>query len=251
MIKYTIDNFEVKNIWFADDNFFVSLKRTRIIAREIIKEKYDLTYDILGAYISLLNKADHKHIRLLEKSGCRKLYFGIESGSPKILNKINKNISILDVIKFNQKIGRYNLTPNYNFMVGFPFEGRRDIKKTMMLILRLLRDNKKAQISTIKVYTPYPKTELFEEIVRNGYRVPSKLKEWDNWYWSDINANYISKKIKKDIKFLTFLSLFFDDNSIDLINSKKLKILKLIILGYKPIIWPLVKWRYRSNSLEK
>ena len=114
MIKYVVDSFKVKNIWFVDDNFFVSLKRTKNIAKEIITEKYDLTYDILGAHLSLLNKADHKHIRLLEKSGCRKLYFGIESGSPKILNKINKNISILPDKNFFRFSGN---NPNNNMLL--------------------------------------------------------------------------------------------------------------------------------------
>ena len=50
----------------------------------------------------------------------------------------------------------------YNFMVGFPIETFTEIKKTLKLAVKLLKDNPQAMVSVAYVAIPYPGTELYQ-----------------------------------------------------------------------------------------
>jgi len=204
-----LKDFGANHFWIIDDNFFTDFRRARSICSSILKERLDITWEVPGS--NILDISKFNNFNLLERSGCEQLYFGVESGSNQILKYINKGITRKQVLKFNQNIEKSNIRPWYNFMVGFPNETKKDINSTLTLILELLKENKKAMISPIYSFTPYPGTKLFDASLKHGFIPPSNLEWWGLYDWKTINIPWITKRQKKYFEKLYFWSIFLDE----------------------------------------
>ncbi len=78
---------------FHDDFFAVDTDRTRELCKSIIKKKIILKWTARFR----VDRVDSATLRLMKESGCEAIFFGIETGSPKILEAMNKQFSFEDV----------------------------------------------------------------------------------------------------------------------------------------------------------
>lgn len=81
---------------------------------------------------------DRELLRLMAAAGCNAIYFGIESGSPRILREIRKDVPVshsLDILKTCRETG---IRPNVGFIVGFPTEDRESVQDTFSAFERAL-----------------------------------------------------------------------------------------------------------------
>jgi len=247
-IKKVVDDFKIKNIYFYDDNFFVNTKRAKNIPNGIIKEKFDIMWEPQGSDINYVTRLSDKSLKLLEKSRCSRLTFGVESGSKRILNLINKKISPKKVLDLNKKLSEYKMVANYNFMSGFPTETMEDIKKTAYLSLNLLKQNKNATISNILIYTPYLGTSLYPLALKQGLAQPEVLEEWIDYNTDTVNLPWLSKERKKLIESLFICSLFFDKKSDELNSTNRVRFLAKM---YGPIAKARVKNMFFKFMVEE
>lgn len=236
-LSFLARNFKINSFYIIDDNFFVDLKRAARIAQGIIDEKLDLFLEIQGISINSALKMDKKYLELLVKAGIKKVHFGVESASEKILKIINKKINIEDVIKINRFWNKYDITIQYNFMCGFPDEIITDIRKTISLIFRIMKENPNALISPLCPYTPYPGTALYEKSLSNNFIKKNNLQDWQTTDYGD--NLWGSIKRKRLLSSLFFSSMFLDKHrSKDMVQSF---ILKTLIDLYRPI----AKFRFK------
>jgi radical SAM superfamily enzyme YgiQ (UPF0313 family) len=163
--------FGVKNIIFYDDNFFANLKRVKSLFNYFkgneITWKAELRVDRLN--YSLAKEA--------KEHGCSQMYFGAESGSQKILNILNKNISIKDIIKSAKITKKLDIKADYSWMIGIPSETKKDIKETLTLIKKTKEINPDCEFS-VKILFPYPNTPIYDHAIKMGFTPPSNLLEW-------------------------------------------------------------------------
>lgn len=236
-LKEIVSEKRIKSFYMIDDNFFVDIRRAKEICEEIIKERLDIYWEAQGITVQSALKMDDDCLSILEKSGLKKVHFGAESGSERILKLVCKNIRVSDILAVNKKFKKYNIVLQYNFMSGLPSETTDDIKSTIKLCFDLMKENPKALISPICPYTPYPGTELFSEAMRLGFRDRKRLEDWIE---SDYGDNiWTSIERMKLLKSLFFASMFLDTHRArDMIESP---LLKLVINAYRP----MAKWRLR------
>jgi len=244
-IKFAVDEFKVDNIWFSDNNFFVDIKRVNKIVDGIIGESLDINWNC-EAHVNLISKYNLKGLSKIERSGLKWVSMGVESGSQRILNLINKDITPERVIDLNGRLKNFNgIIPKYNFMTGFISETDKDIKKTTNLILKLLKDNPCAIIQALFSTTPYPGTEFFNLALKSGFAPPTSLEEWSNFNPEDWISNipWLNKKQIKRLKLLYFSSLFIDD---------KLSLHKRsVMIGlFKKLYGPIGKYRFKNHSIK-
>lgn len=236
-IKKIVNDFGIRSFYLIDDNFFVDLARFRQIAEGLIREKIDIIWEAQGITIQSAVKMNEDDIDLMEKSGCRKLHFGIESGSEKILRAMKKNLNIADVLDVNIKFKEHDIVLQYNFMAGFPHETRQDIKKTVDLIWKITCSNPNAIISPICPYTPYPGTELFKQAESDGFMKKGTLTDWSNTDYGD--NIWSSPKKSRFLNSLFFSSMFLDVHRLkDMLSNP---IYKLLVYLYRPIARARVK----------
>ncbi len=183
--EYLMHRFGVKHIYINDDNFFVNLIRVKEIAQGILDRKFDLSWDVLGAHAQTTVRMTDELIKLLDKSRLTGLLTGAESGSPRILNLVKKNITTQMVIDANKKFVGTGIVPTYTWISGYPTETNEELKMTVDLMFRLWKDNKNIIPGNIKPFVPYPGTPLYDMAVQYGYKPPTTVEGWAEVTWDN------------------------------------------------------------------
>lgn len=89
---------------------------------------------------------------------------GVESGSEKVLEICNRKNKITDIIRAYDLLNKYGIRSNAYFMIGFPYETREDIFKTIELCRRI-----KSTINVVSIFQPLPGTKLRELCIKEGF----------------------------------------------------------------------------------
>ena len=153
------EKYKIDFISFEDDNFLLSKRRTMDICQRIIKRSLNIGWSCLGR----VNEVDDEVLPLIKKAGCKTIYVGIESGSSRILELINKKIGIEDTRKGIDLIKKYAINVTGSFILGLPTETKEDMEKTIDLALSLPLDG-----VSFFIFTPYPNTPLRDLAFRHG-----------------------------------------------------------------------------------
>jgi len=177
-VAFLKEKFHIDFISFEDDNFLLSKKRTIDICQRMLRNSLDISWSCLGR----ANEVDDDVLPLLKKAGCKTIYIGIESGSPRILELINKKINIEEIRKAVELIKKYHINVTGSFILGLPTETKEDIEKTIDLALSLPLDG-----ITFFTFTPYPNTSLRDLAFRHG----KVSEEWINYSGHPSTLPYI------------------------------------------------------------
>jgi len=157
-INYLVQNYGSKGVYFVGDNFAINKKRTVELCNLIKKEKLDIRWvcDTRADQIS------RELLRKMKDAGCRTIFFGVESGSPRILEKLNRKITIEQIthaLKLCKEIG---IRIACSFMLGIPGETVKDMEATFKFAKKL--DPDWCQFNT---YVAVPGSALYKEIMEN------------------------------------------------------------------------------------
>lgn len=173
-ISYLKRTYGVDAVKFYDDNFYVDRKRALKILEGIgIPAKTDIRIDMvtedLAAKIKEFNVFD--------------VLIGIESGSDRILNLLNKGFTADHIKKKVEILAKYNLKVGYSAIIGLPTETEEEMNSTIDLILWIHSIHKNKSV-TIGPYLPYPGSALYEWAIQQGFIPPSITEDWghiDRW----------------------------------------------------------------------
>lgn len=240
-IKSLIDRYSIHSFHFIDDGFFIDKKRVNEIMQGIIDENLRIKIGFQGVRIDTFDMMSDSDIARLHKAGGRFLQFGVESGSPRILEMINKRIQVQQVISLNQRLVKYpQLIPYYNFMCGFPTETEEDLFKTISLGWTLLKENKNAMISPFHHYKPYPGTALCELSASRNNVYPESLEDWGHFDWTELIQQNQSRKTLRFLKNVEMTSILVDKKMENQSDSVFWTIMAKI---YRPV----ARFRFRNN----
>ncbi|MBU1030491.1 MAG: radical SAM protein, partial [Nanoarchaeota archaeon] len=148
---------------FYDDCFTLNRNQVIKICELIIKHKLEITW-WCNTRIDLI---DEETILMIKKAGCRMINFGIESGSKKTLETINKRINLDQVIPKLKLIKKYQLQSSVNFIFGFPWEKKQDIKETWSFIKQI---SPYVEFIGATIFLPRPGTKIYKQLRKEvGY----------------------------------------------------------------------------------
>jgi radical SAM superfamily enzyme YgiQ (UPF0313 family) len=193
---------------------------------------------------------DDNLILKLKQSGCYLLSFGAESGCPRILKKIKKDIMPDDILNSAKLCLKYRIIPQYSFMVGLPGEEKKEINETIKLIDRLIKLSNKVQILGPQAFRPYPGSELYEECLKAGWHEPQSIEEWSEMVEDELNYLNVKKfpwiKEKDLVESLEAYTRFGAHSIKSALGStiKANKILKFIFIVICKIRWRLKFFRW-------
>lgn len=206
-LKLLKEVYKVKHVTFYDDNFFSNPKRVRALAECLIKEKIDIRWSTT-CRADYLSHYDTEFINLLKQSGVHILFVGSESGSSRILKYIDKDITTEDILGMARATNSHSLRVHTSFMVGFPGENDADRRMTFDMMDKIKSIDPNIYITTTCIYTPYPGNEMFDDAVRAGFIPPKSLEEWANFSFFECQLPWLSKKNRKRMERLAFISRF-------------------------------------------
>jgi len=157
-------------IWFADDIFGLKPTWTEEFAVQVHKHNINIPFTIQSRVDLLLG---NNQVNSLAKSGCRKIWLGIESGSQKILDAMKKGITLEQIRAVSPVIRKSGIEQAFFLQLGFPGETKEDIRKTIHLLTELMPDD-----IGISVTYPLPGTIFYDSVKK---MIDSKT----NWKDSD------------------------------------------------------------------
>jgi len=240
LIKNLHYKHKFKGFLFMDDNFFIDQKRVNDIMKGIIKEGLDIEMGFQGSRADIICRMSDEEFELLHKAGAKWHTVGAESGSPRILKLLKKGVTVNEVYTMNRRVAEYDdMHVLYNFMTGIPTETTKEMLMTVKMMTKLRKENPNARIPYIFIFTPWPKTEIFDLAVKHGYVPPKTLEEWGNVEWNIVGSRrsqfnprpWISEEHKRLYKKILLLQEFIGYNY----KYLKISFLKLLASLYRPI----------------
>ena len=150
--------YNIREIDIFDYEFPLNKKRTLAICNILQEKKLDITW----ACRSRIDSVDEELLREMKKAGCRRIYYGIESGVQEILDRVNKGITlnqIRETVRYTKELGIMALG---FFLIGAPGETKETIKKTLKFAKEL-----KLNYVQFSKCTAKPMTGLWRKLVRD------------------------------------------------------------------------------------
>lgn len=145
------------------------------IADLIIQKQLGIDYSMFGNI--LMSRGEH--FAALEASGCRAIFFGLESGSEEILKAgIGKRFTVSDARKVLRESRESGIFTIASIIFPAPFESEKSRHETVALLKSVLPDS---VIVTFPIVTPT--TAWAEDPKKFGFRITDK-------YWIENNMDY-------------------------------------------------------------
>lgn len=159
---------EVKEILIDDDNFAVNQKNVREFCQMMINNQVKLKW-VVQCRVNL----SYDTMVLMKKAGCRLVVVGYESGSQKVLDGMQKGITLKQSKNFNDAAKKAHMRVHGCFMVGNPGE----TKETMMQTLNFA---KSLRMDTVQFFPLmlYPGTEAYKWAKDNNSIIAESYDEW-------------------------------------------------------------------------
>jgi anaerobic magnesium-protoporphyrin IX monomethyl ester cyclase len=158
-IDYLVKNYGSKGIYFIDDNFTIQKRHTVEICHLLKKCKLDIEW-ACDTRVDLISR---DLLREMKDAGCRTIFFGIQSGSSRILKKLNTHITTEQVVQAFKLCREEGIQIACSFMLGIPGETVNDMEVTFRFAKKLDPD-----WCTFYVFIACPDSNLYEEVLQRG-----------------------------------------------------------------------------------
>ncbi len=154
-ITRLVRQYGIRHLVFGDDQFAASRARLVRICEKMAAAGLRVRWNCDARADSM----DRDLLKLMKKAGCWMISYGIESGSPEILDGVRKNIDlerVEQVLRWTREAG---IRAKGLFMIGFPEETEDSLARTLSFVRRAPLDE-----VNLSFLTPYPGTEIYRRL---------------------------------------------------------------------------------------
>jgi anaerobic magnesium-protoporphyrin IX monomethyl ester cyclase len=159
------EEYGAEHLWFADDIFGLNRHWLEELAQAVEASGCIIPFKI-QARADLLTR---ESANALKRAGCTEVWMGVESGSQKVLDAMEKGLQVEEVINAREHLRAEAIRGCYFLQLGYPGEQLEDIRKTIALV----RNTRPDDIGVSFAY-PLPNTRFYA-------RVREQLGAKQNW----------------------------------------------------------------------
>ena len=173
-------------IIIADDNFLLNVKRFEDLCDAIVEAGHnDIRYIIQASSVGIASS--DILAQKMAKAGFRIVFLGIENVSKENLKNLKKG-NIIEKTKLAvKKLHEQDIMIVGGMIIGHPNDKEEDIAQNYEFFVNLDID-----FFADQILTPYPKTELREEMIKNDLVTNKDDFSRYNCFWANIKTNYLS-----------------------------------------------------------
>jgi len=176
-INYLIDNYHIQQINIEADTLTVKKSFLKDLCHALIEN--GINRQIKWTCESRVDTIDEDMLKLMCHAGCWQISYGVETGSQRLLNLINKGVTLTQVENAFYLTKRVGISIRGFFMLGLPTETREESLETIAFAKKI--DPLWAQFT---ITVPYPGTQMFNELDRTGQIRTydwSRYNTWSGW----------------------------------------------------------------------
>ncbi len=199
-IRALYSDFRIREFHIIDDNFTINRNHARAVLLKIIESGLRISLALPNGI--RIETVDESLLALMKKAGVYSISLGLESGSDRVLELMNKKSTIE---KNEEKIGlikKAGIDMAAFFIMGFPGETEDDIRRTIDYSLRLplLRAN-------YGYFTPLPGTPIYHELEEKGELNKIDLRN-SGYMAASYTPQGMTRKTLKKLQRKAFLRFF-------------------------------------------
>ncbi|HIC85268.1 MAG TPA: radical SAM protein, partial [Desulfobacterales bacterium] len=120
----------VRHVRFTDDNFTANRQRLQKVLKMIMEEGFTFTWSCFARAGAL----DPDLVALMKKAGCEFVDMGLESGSQKMLDLMDKKLKLADAFEAIRHLNENGIWSRGSFIVGYPGETMDTFSQTIDFI---------------------------------------------------------------------------------------------------------------------
>jgi anaerobic magnesium-protoporphyrin IX monomethyl ester cyclase len=165
-------NYDIRHFRFIDDIFTVNRRRVYDLCG-LIKDR---RLEVYWLCITRTDAVTSDLLKTMHQAGCREIHFGIESGSQRLLDLMNKQTTAETNLKAIRKAKEANLKVKVFLMYGFPPETPEDIELTKKFMIEAQPDK-----WTLSKFTLLPGSDVQRTPAKYGVHTDFEQQ----WYYSE------------------------------------------------------------------
>lgn len=159
-VKHVIDTMGYHGFNFHDDTFCLDPKRVMKLSKEFEK------LDIVWRCLTRVDTISEELLEAMQKGGCRELVAGIESGSQRVLDRIQKGVTVEQNLRAMKLIKKSGIQLKAGIMVGSPGETKETVEETKKLLRECPPDT-----WAVSVFTPFPGSAVWNNPAKYGVKI--------------------------------------------------------------------------------
>jgi len=159
-VKQVIETMGYRGFNWHDDTFCLNKKRVIDLCGEFEK------LDIVWRCLSRVDTVDEEVLGAMQKSGCKELILGVESGSQKILNNLRKGTTVEQNLKAMSLVKENGIQLKVGIIIGSPGETWETVKETEELLKACPPD-----FWNVSCFTPFPGAYVWDHSEELGIKI--------------------------------------------------------------------------------
>jgi radical SAM superfamily enzyme YgiQ (UPF0313 family) len=182
------EKYGFKAIQLYDDTFTVNKKRAISISKGFKQ------LGIKWRCFIHANTVDKQLLQIMHDSGCIEVGIGVESGSQKILNIVNKKTTTENVIKVHDMCHDIGLRIKAFLMIGLPGENYTTVDSTVDFLYKAIPDD-----FDITIYTPFPRTYIWDNVDKFDIKFDKESINYSNMFYKGRAGEYLCQVSTHDM----------------------------------------------------
>jgi radical SAM superfamily enzyme YgiQ (UPF0313 family) len=157
-IKAVIAGYGTKKLYFREDLFTANRNRVMELCNKLVESGITIDWECE----SRVGTIDSEMLLLMKRAGCKLIWFGVESGSQRILDRLNKQTTVPQIVETYRLCKDAGIPAGASFIIGVPGETAEDVNKTASLARKL-----NPEFAWFNILTGYPTSPLYEYVKEN------------------------------------------------------------------------------------
>lgn len=167
---------DASHFTFMHDLFTVHRRRLMEFCDRLLDEGMDVEWSCS----SRVDCVDRQTLARMAQAGCEAIFYGVETGSPRMQAEINKKLDLDKVRAVMDQTLAAEMRPTFSFIAGFPTETVDDLEETLDLVEELLR----RPMVNVQLHLLAP------QLATPDYLNHRQRLRWDGYYSDISGADY-------------------------------------------------------------
>ncbi len=155
----------ITHFYFVDDLFVVNVNSLLEFTEAMIKHKANYRWQCLAR----VDRLQREHYQAMAAAGCSKVHYGIETGDPEVMVRVDKEATLDEVRNAVKWCDESGMMAKGYFMIGLPGDTEESVQRTISLACELPLHE-----AMFSLTTPFPGTGLWNDIKHRFDGIPRK-----------------------------------------------------------------------------